>query len=80
MAGKPQLRGILASRLKKHAAVGFTFAISMACLWKFGFAERRKQLYRDFYQTYDGQSDFVRMREAGVFRSVLPGGKVGSLD
>lgn len=76
---KPQLRGALASRLKVNAVIGFTFAISMALLWKFGFAERRKQRYVDFYKTYDGEKDFERMKKAGVFQSVRPDGSVGEL-
>ena len=76
---KPQLRGMLASKLKMNAAIGFTFAISMALLWKFGFAERRKQTYLDFYKTYDGKTDFERMKKAGVFQSVNPDGSVGEI-
>ncbi|KAK7115600.1 hypothetical protein V1264_001438 [Littorina saxatilis] len=76
---KPQLRGALASKLKVNAAIGFAFAISMTLLWKYGFAERRKQKYLDFYKTYDAQKDFQRMKSAGVFQSVKPDGSVGEL-
>ncbi|XP_076444348.1 cytochrome c oxidase subunit 6C-like [Babylonia areolata] len=76
---KPQLRGALASRLKFHAAIGFTVAISAAMIWKFGFAERRKQRYLDFYKNYDQNVDFERMKKAGVFQSVNADGSVGEL-
>lgn len=29
-----------------------------------------------FSRNYDGEADFIRMRDAGVFQSVLPGGEV----
>jgi hypothetical protein len=65
--------------LQKHAAIGFTFAIAMGCLWKFGVAERRKQIYVDFYKTYDEKKAFDQMVKAGIFQSVKPDGKPGSL-
>lgn len=37
--------------------------------------DARKQRYADFYKTYDGQKDFERMKELGVFQSVRPAGE-----
>ncbi|XP_025076883.1 cytochrome c oxidase subunit 6C-like [Pomacea canaliculata] len=77
---KPQLRGLLASRLKINATAAFAFCISMAVGWKFLFAEKRKQKYLDFYKSYDAKADFERMKKAGVFQSVRPDGEIGTLD
>ncbi|KAL8598082.1 hypothetical protein ACOMHN_030368 [Nucella lapillus] len=76
---KPQLRGALGSTLKINAVIGFTFAISVGILWKFGVMDRRKQNYVDFYKTHDGDVEFKRMMKAGVFQSVKPDGSVGEL-
>ncbi|XP_042321471.1 cytochrome c oxidase subunit 6C [Sceloporus undulatus] len=69
---KPQMRGLLAKRLRKHIAVAFIFALGCAASYKFGVAEPRKKAYADFYKNYDAMKDFEEMRKAGVFQSVGP--------
>ncbi|XP_053106284.1 cytochrome c oxidase subunit 6C-2 [Hemicordylus capensis] len=69
---KPQMRGLLASRLRKHIVVAFVFALGCASAYKFGVAEPRKRAYADFYKNYDAVKEFEAMREAGVFESVGP--------
>ncbi|CAI5779184.1 cytochrome c oxidase subunit 6C [Podarcis lilfordi] len=40
---KPQMRGLLASRLRKHIVVAFLFSMGCAAGYKFGVAEPRKR-------------------------------------
>ncbi|XP_066482070.1 cytochrome c oxidase subunit 6C [Tiliqua scincoides] len=69
---KPQMRGLLAKRLRKHIVVAFVFAFGCAASYKFGVAEPRKRAYADFYKNYDAMKEFEAMRDAGVFESVQP--------
>ncbi|KAH0617530.1 hypothetical protein JD844_015879 [Phrynosoma platyrhinos] len=69
---KPQMRGLLAKRLRKHITVAFLFALGCAASYKFGVAEPRKKAYADFYKNYDAMKDFEAMRKTGVFQSVGP--------
>ncbi|KAB0342924.1 hypothetical protein FD754_019850 [Muntiacus muntjak] len=56
---KPQMRGLLAKRLRFHIVGAFMFAV----------VERRKKAYADFYRNYDSMKDFEEMRKAGIFQS-----------
>ncbi|KAB0375987.1 hypothetical protein FD755_012630 [Muntiacus reevesi] len=56
---KPQMRGLLARRLRFHIVGAFTFAM----------AERRKKAYVDLYTNYDSMKDFEEFRKAGIFQS-----------
>ncbi|KAG3273831.1 cytochrome c oxidase subunit 6C [Marmota monax] len=67
---KPQMRGLLAKRLRFHIVGAFTVALGVAALYKFGVAEPRKKAYADFYRNYDSMKDFEEMRRAGIFQSV----------
>ncbi|XP_053251529.1 cytochrome c oxidase subunit 6C [Podarcis raffonei] len=69
---KPQMRGLLASRLRKHIVVAFLFSMGCAAGYKFGVAEPRKRAYAEFYKTYDAMKEFEAMRKAGVFESAPP--------
>ncbi|CAD7685559.1 unnamed protein product [Nyctereutes procyonoides] len=60
---KPQMRGLLAKRLRFHI-VG-AFAVSLG----FAVAEPRKKAYADFYRNYDSMKDFEEMKKAGIFQS-----------
>ncbi|XP_060631643.1 cytochrome c oxidase subunit 6C [Anolis sagrei] len=75
LLAKPQMRGLLAKRLRKHMVIAFLFATGCAASYKFGVAEPRKKAYADFYKNYDAMKDFEQMRDAGVFQSVGPKGK-----
>ncbi|CAI5797380.1 cytochrome c oxidase subunit 6C [Podarcis lilfordi] len=66
---KPQMRGLLASRLRKHIVVAFLFSMGCAAGYKFGVAEPRKRAYAEFYKNYDAMKEFEAMRKAGVFES-----------
>ncbi|XP_048364335.1 cytochrome c oxidase subunit 6C-2 [Sphaerodactylus townsendi] len=69
---KPQMRGLLASRLKKHIVIASIFSFGCACLYKFGVADPRKQAYADFYKNFDARKTFEAMRETGIFESAPP--------
>nr|XP_056710751.1 cytochrome c oxidase subunit 6C-2 [Euleptes europaea] len=74
LLAKPQMRGLLASRLKKHIVIAFMFSFGCAALYKFGVAEPRKRAYAEFYKNYDPMKTFEAMREAGIFQSAPPKG------
>ncbi|XP_012499045.1 PREDICTED: cytochrome c oxidase subunit 6C [Propithecus coquereli] len=67
---KPQMRGLLARRLRIHIVGAFIVSLGVAALYKFGVAEPRKKAYADFYRNYDSMKDFEEMRKAGIFQSV----------
>ncbi|KAK2182654.1 hypothetical protein NP493_342g01020 [Ridgeia piscesae] len=75
---KPQLRGLLKSRLKTHFVLGLLFCSTTTGSFYFGVRKPRERKYKEFYRNLDTQKEFVRLRDAGVFHSVRPGGKVGS--
>ncbi|XP_005423508.1 cytochrome c oxidase subunit 6C-2 isoform X1 [Geospiza fortis] len=66
---KPQMRGLLARRMKFHLIGAFVVSVGSAALYKFGVAEPRKQAYADFYRNYDPMKDFQAMKAAGVLES-----------
>lgn len=67
---KPQMRGLLAKRLRVHIIGAFTVALGATAACKFGVTETRKKAYADFYRNYDSVKDFEEMRKAGVFQGV----------
>ncbi|TSZ54738.1 Cytochrome c oxidase subunit 6C-1 [Bagarius yarrelli] len=72
---KPQMRGLLAKRLRFHLPLAFGLSLFAAAAFKFTVTEPRKQAYADFYKQYDSMKEFNSMKEAGVFESVRPSGK-----
>ncbi|XP_069322279.1 cytochrome c oxidase subunit 6C [Eulemur rufifrons] len=66
---KPQMRGLLARRLRIHIVAAVFVSLGAAALYKFGVAEPRKKAYADFYRNYDPMKDFEEMRKAGIFQS-----------
>ncbi|XP_004679751.1 PREDICTED: cytochrome c oxidase subunit 6C [Condylura cristata] len=66
---KPQMRGLLAKRLRVHIVGAFIVSLGVAALYKFAVAEPRKKAYADFYRNYDSMKDFEEMRKAGIFQS-----------
>ncbi|KAL2767015.1 cytochrome c oxidase subunit 6C [Daubentonia madagascariensis] len=66
---KPQMRGLLARRLRFHIVGAFVVSLGVAALYKFTVAEPRKKAYADFYRNYDSMKDFEEMRKAGIFQS-----------
>ncbi|XP_032204964.1 cytochrome c oxidase subunit 6C [Mustela erminea] len=62
---EPQMRGLLAKRLRFHVVV----SLGIATFYKFAVAEPRKKAYADFYRNYDSVKDFEKMRRAGIFQS-----------
>ncbi|XP_068093823.1 cytochrome c oxidase subunit 6C [Hyperolius riggenbachi] len=72
LLAKPQMRGLLAKRLRFHIVGAFIVSLSVAALYKFGVAEPRKKAYADFYKNYDPVKEFEAMRDAGIFQAVAP--------
>ncbi|XP_023365407.1 cytochrome c oxidase subunit 6C-like [Otolemur garnettii] len=67
---KPQMRGLLARRLRIHIVGAFVVSLGVAVFCKFAVAEPRKKTYADFYRNFDSMKDFEEMRKAGVFQSI----------
>ncbi|XP_053447699.1 cytochrome c oxidase subunit 6C-like [Nycticebus coucang] len=67
---KPQMRGLLARRLRIHIVGAFVVSLGVAAFYKYAVAELRKKAYADFYRNYDSMKDFEEMRKAGVFQVV----------
>ncbi|KAM4688735.1 cytochrome c oxidase subunit 6C isoform 1-T2 [Discoglossus pictus] len=72
---KPQMRGLLAKRLRFHIIGAFAVSLGVVALYKFGVAEPRKKAYADYYKNFDAMKEFESMRDAGVFQSVRPKGE-----
>ncbi|XP_024428029.1 cytochrome c oxidase subunit 6C [Desmodus rotundus] len=66
---KPQMRGLLAKRLRFHLVGAILVSLGVAASYKFGVADKRKKAYADFYRNYDSMKDFEEMRKAGIFQS-----------
>eukprot|EP00070_Physeter_catodon_P023299 XP_023985769.1 cytochrome c oxidase subunit 6C-like [Physeter catodon] len=68
---KPQMRGLLAKRLRFHIVGAFVVSLGVAAFsfYKFAAAEPRKKAYADFYRYYDSIKDFEEMGKAGIFQS-----------
>ncbi|XP_023776494.1 cytochrome c oxidase subunit 6C [Cyanistes caeruleus] len=69
---KPQMRRLLARRMKFHLLGAFLVSMTSAALYKFGVAEPRKRAYAEFYKNYDPVKDFETMKAAGVFECAPP--------
>lgn len=74
MASAPPLRGLLSSFVKKHAIISVGFTIVATYAVKLALYDPRKEKYNSFYKTFDNEKEFIRLRDAGVFQSVAPGG------
>ncbi|XP_077991704.1 cytochrome c oxidase subunit 6C-1-like [Glandiceps talaboti] len=77
---RPQMRGLLKSKIKRDIVIGTVLAFIGAGIVKYGMAEPRKRAYADFYKDYDDQKAFEAMKEAGVFHSARPEGEVAEED
>merc|ERR1712141_189807 len=75
---RPQLRGLLASKLRRDFIAGFAFSFVCAGAWYMAVKRSRINRYEEFHKSFDPQADFIRMREAGVFTSVMPGGEANT--
>ncbi|XP_027720265.1 cytochrome c oxidase subunit 6C-like [Vombatus ursinus] len=69
---KPQLRGLLAKRLRFHIITAFILSLGCATMYKFGVAEPGKKAYQNVYRRYDAVKDFEEMNQAGVFQYRKP--------
>ncbi|MCL4120733.1 UNVERIFIED_CONTAM: hypothetical protein GTU68_020911 [Idotea baltica] len=47
---KPQLRGLLASQIKKHLIIGSILSVAAAVSWKVLVCDARKKKYAEFYK------------------------------
>jgi len=71
-AVRPQLRGLLASNLKKHVVVCTGLTLAAVFLTKHFVHDARLKTYEEFYKNYNPEKEFERLRDAGAYRSVKP--------
>ncbi|XP_049818864.1 cytochrome c oxidase subunit 6C-like [Aethina tumida] len=70
---KPQMHGILATRIKRNLIIVLINTTLGAVAFHRFYIERRKKKYRDFYANYDIEREFSRMHARGVFDSTAIG-------
>jgi len=70
----PQLRGLLSSHFKKHFGIACVVTIFTTAFTKVWLYDYRINKYNEFYKNYDAEKTFERLRDAGAFQSVAPGG------
>lgn len=65
---KPRLRG-LGIRSYSIFLYGSLGVSSLLALWfKKYVVEARKKQYKDFYETYDDEKEYAKMKAAGIFK------------
>jgi len=72
----PVMRGMLKNQLKRDFAVTVVLCVTSVLTVKHFMKDRRAKVYEEFYKNFDADKEFIRMREAGVFNSVAPGGAI----
>ncbi|XP_077864372.1 cytochrome c oxidase subunit 6C-2-like [Saccoglossus kowalevskii] len=69
---RPQMRGLLKSKIKRDLTIALIAGLAAAACVKFGYAERKKQTYANFYRDYDDRKAFEHMNSMGVFHATRP--------
>ncbi|KAK5648698.1 hypothetical protein RI129_003590 [Pyrocoelia pectoralis] len=72
MSGKPQLRGLLQSSIKRNLIVAIATSAIAGISFKVLVADQRKKKYLEFFKDYDIEKEFNEMRNKGVFSSCAP--------
>ncbi|KAB0790740.1 hypothetical protein PPYR_15670 [Photinus pyralis] len=72
MSGKPQLRGLLQSSIKRNLIIAIGTSIVAGITFKTLVGDARKKKYLEFYKNYDIDKEFNEMRNKGVFSSCAP--------
>jgi len=68
----PQMRGLLASQLKREVVVAGVLSLGAVILTKVFVKDARLKRYEEFYKNFDAEKEFERMRNAGAFRCAKP--------
>ncbi|XP_073988726.1 cytochrome c oxidase subunit 6C-like [Rhodnius prolixus] len=66
---KPQLRGLLQSKIKRNLIVAMGLSVVSGVLFKIFVSDARKNQYAEFYKNYDAEEEFKRMKNLGLFQS-----------
>ncbi|XP_059055893.1 cytochrome c oxidase subunit 6C-like [Achroia grisella] len=66
---KPQLRGLLASSIRRNLIVALSLSAAAGFAFKQIVGNERKRKYAEFYRTYDAEKEFEEMRKKGLFQS-----------
>uniref|UniRef100_A0A8D0BG38 Cytochrome c oxidase subunit 6C n=1 Tax=Salvator merianae TaxID=96440 RepID=A0A8D0BG38_SALMN len=72
LLARPEMRGLLAKRMRKHLIISVICSSLVAVSYKFFVAEPRKRAYAEFYKNYDPMKEFEAMKNAGVLESAKP--------
>ena len=75
MAGevaKPQLRGLLKIQIRNRLIAGLGVGVICGGAYYWFVMRERQIAYKKFYENYDPDKDYERMKAAGIFQSVGP--------
>lgn len=65
---KPQLRGLGLKAWTRVLYGSLALSCSMAIFLKYALLERHKNKIKNFYETYDVEGEYQKMKQAGVFK------------
>ncbi|KAL3286929.1 hypothetical protein HHI36_001414 [Cryptolaemus montrouzieri] len=66
---KPIMRDLLMRQIRRNLIGCFIFCSVAVAAVKIGINDRKKKAYSDFYQNYDIDKEFHKMRKKGLFDS-----------
>ncbi|CAM2712772.1 unnamed protein product [Rotaria socialis] len=69
-AGRPVLKNLTRARVPKAGLIGFSIAAAAALVVKHFVSDKHKDDMRTFYNNYDPERDYARMKASGVFKSL----------
>lgn len=68
----PELRGAGMRQWKYALLASLGVSMSYAVWFKYYVLEPKKKMYKDFYDNWDDDFEFERMRKAGIFKGFEP--------
>ncbi|CAM4878464.1 unnamed protein product [Rotaria socialis] len=64
-AGRPVLKNLTRARVPKAGLIGFSIAAAAALVVKHFVSDKHKDDMRTFYNNYDPERDYARMKASG---------------
>merc|ERR1712198_391560 len=66
---RPQMRGLLNSVIKKRMVAAFSLATVTTSLYYYFVFRDRRLAYKKFYENYDPDREYERMKKTGIFQN-----------
>ncbi|CAM4749316.1 unnamed protein product [Rotaria magnacalcarata] len=70
VAGRPVLKNLTRARVPKAGIIGFSIAVLAAVVVKHYVCDKHKYDMKNFYNNFDPERDYARMKASGVFKSL----------